>query len=66
VRRLPGRGNLAQDEVIRAFAERDNTNIVHWSRFDVGGHYAALEQPAAVVGDQRTFFAAGQGRRCGQ
>jgi pimeloyl-ACP methyl ester carboxylesterase len=44
-------------QTIRAFAERDNSNIVHWSRFDTGGHYAAMEQPAAVVGDLRTFFA---------
>ena len=43
-------------QTIRAFAERDNTNIVHWSRFDTGGHYAAMEQPAVVVGDLRTFF----------
>jgi pimeloyl-ACP methyl ester carboxylesterase len=41
---------------IRAFAERDNSNVVHWSRFDTGGHYAAMEQPAALVGDLRTFF----------
>ncbi len=46
-------------QTIRAFAERDNSNIVHWSRFDTGGHYAAMEQPAALVGDLRTFFAAG-------
>ena len=45
-------------QTIRAFAERDNTNIVHWSRFDTGGHYAAMEQPAALVGDLRTFFSA--------
>jgi hypothetical protein len=43
-------------QTIRAFAERDNSNIVHWSRFDTGGHYAAMEQPAALVGDLRTFF----------
>jgi hypothetical protein len=46
-------------QTIRAFAERDNSNVVHWSRFDIGGHYAAMEQPAALVGDLRTFFAAG-------
>ena len=44
---------------IRTFAERDNSNIVHWSRYPSGGHFAALEQPAALVGDLRTFFAAG-------
>jgi pimeloyl-ACP methyl ester carboxylesterase len=43
-------------QTIRAFAERDNTNIVHWSRFDTGGHYAAMEQPAILAGDLRTFY----------
>ncbi|WP_232498389.1 epoxide hydrolase family protein [Agromyces humatus] len=44
-------------QTIRVFAERDNSNIVHWNRFDEGGHYAALEVPDAVVGDIRAFFA---------
>ncbi|MEV1131106.1 epoxide hydrolase family protein [Agromyces sp. NPDC049794] len=44
-------------QTIRVFAERDNSNIVHWSRFDEGGHYAALEVPSVLVGDIRTFFA---------
>ena len=44
-------------QTIKVFAERDNSNIVHWSRFDQGGHYAALEVPDAVVGDIRAFFA---------
>jgi pimeloyl-ACP methyl ester carboxylesterase len=44
-------------QTIKVFAERDNSNIVHWSRFDEGGHYAALEVPDAVVGDIRAFFA---------
>jgi len=43
-------------QTIRVFAERDNSNIVHWSRFDRGGHFAALEVPELVVGDIRTFF----------
>ncbi|HEU5483455.1 MAG TPA: epoxide hydrolase, partial [Microlunatus sp.] len=45
-------------QTIRPLAERDNTQIVHWSRFDRGGHYAALEVPDLLVGDLRTFFAA--------
>lgn len=44
-------------QTIRVFAERDNSNIVHWSRFEKGGHYAALEVPSVVVGDIRAFFA---------
>jgi hypothetical protein len=39
------------------FAERDNSNIVHWSRFKEGGHFAALEVPEVLVDDIRTFFA---------
>ena len=48
-------------QTIRPLAERDNTNIEHWSEFDRGGHYAALEVPELLVGDLRTFFA---GWRC--
>jgi pimeloyl-ACP methyl ester carboxylesterase len=44
-------------QTIRVFAERDNDNIVHWSRFEEGGHFAALERPALVAGDIRAFFA---------
>jgi pimeloyl-ACP methyl ester carboxylesterase len=40
---------------IRRFAERSN-NIVHWSEFDRGGHFAAMEQPDLLIGDVRDFF----------
>ncbi len=40
---------------IRRFAERSN-NIVHWSEFDRGGHFAAMEVPDLLVGDVREFF----------
>ncbi|WP_311214084.1 MULTISPECIES: epoxide hydrolase [unclassified Arthrobacter] len=43
-------------QTIRVFAERDNSNIVHWSRFEEGGHFAALEVPSLVAGDIRAFF----------
>lgn len=45
-------------QTIRPLAERDNTGIVHWSEYDRGGHYAALEEPELVVGDLRLFFRA--------
>jgi epoxide hydrolase len=45
-------------QIIRAFAERDNANIDHWSEFERGGHFAALEVPEDVVADLRTFFSA--------
>jgi pimeloyl-ACP methyl ester carboxylesterase len=41
---------------IRRFAERDNTNIVHWSEFDRGGHFAAMEEPDLLIADMREFF----------
>jgi epoxide hydrolase len=41
---------------IKAFAERDNSNIVHWSHFDRGGHYAAMEVPDVLAADIRAFF----------
>ncbi|GAA1143553.1 hypothetical protein GCM10009651_29830 [Microbacterium natoriense] len=44
-------------QTIRVFAERDNSNIVHWSRFNEGGHFAALERPDVLAGDIRAFFA---------
>lgn len=40
---------------VRAFAERSN-NIVHWSQFDRGGHFAASDAPDLLVDDLRTFF----------
>ena len=46
---------FAEDIAIRRFAERDN-NIVHWTEFDRGGHFAAMEAPDLLVGDMRAFF----------
>ena len=52
-----GLANFANDfQSIRRFAERDHANIVHWSGFDRGGHYAAREVPDLLVGDLRMFF----------
>lgn len=31
-------------------------NIVHWTKHEKGGHFAALEQPEAFVRDIRVFF----------
>ena len=39
----------------RAWAERVY-NITHWSEMASGGHFAALEEPAALVADVRKFF----------
>jgi epoxide hydrolase len=40
---------------VRRLAERQ-VNIVHWSEFDRGGHFAALEQPALFAKDLHAFF----------
>jgi epoxide hydrolase len=40
---------------VRRLAERTET-IVHWSEFDRGGHFAAMEEPDLLIGDVREFF----------
>ncbi|WP_036567617.1 epoxide hydrolase family protein [Nocardia sp. BMG51109] len=46
---FPGAGTL------RGVAEKQNT-VVHWSQFDRGGHFAAMEAPDLLIGDLRDFF----------
>jgi len=41
---------------IRRFANRDHKNIVHWSTFDRGGHFAAHKAPDLLAGDVQAFF----------
>ena len=48
---------FAEDVSIRRFAEASN-NIVHWTDFDEGGHFAAMEKPGLLVGDLRRFRSA--------
>jgi epoxide hydrolase len=40
---------------IRPWAEKILPTLTHWTEFDKGGHFAALEQPDLYVGDVRTF-----------
>ena len=40
---------------IRTLANRA-ANVVRWTEFDRGGHFAAMEQPDLLVGDIRAFF----------
>jgi epoxide hydrolase len=40
---------------IRPFASKLN-NVVRWSEFDRGGHFAALEAPDLLTADIRDFF----------
>ncbi|HEX6569146.1 MAG TPA: epoxide hydrolase [Acidimicrobiales bacterium] len=46
---------FSTDVPIRRYAEAANT-ITHWSDFDAGGHFAAMEAPDLFVGDVREFF----------
>ena len=40
---------------IRRFAD-ESVPIVHWSEFDRGGHFAAMEEPDLFIADVREFF----------
>ncbi len=40
---------------VRSIAER-TYNIQRWSIMQAGGHFAALEQPEALVNEIRAFF----------
>jgi pimeloyl-ACP methyl ester carboxylesterase len=40
---------------IRRFADAAFPTIVHWTEFERGGHFAAMEQPDLFVGDLRAF-----------
>jgi hypothetical protein len=46
---------FAEDVAIRRYGEA-SANIVHWSDFDRGGHFAAMEAPDLLVGDVRECF----------
>jgi microsomal epoxide hydrolase len=39
----------------RAYAEA-RFNVVHYNRYDRGGHFAALEEPDLLIDDVRGFF----------
>ena len=43
------------DPAIRRLSEREH-NVVHWSEFTRGGHFAAAEAPDLLVQDIRAFF----------
>jgi pimeloyl-ACP methyl ester carboxylesterase len=50
-----GVAHFAEDIAIRRYAE-NTFKIVHWSDFDRGGHFAAMEAPDLFVKDIRDFF----------
>jgi epoxide hydrolase len=41
---------------IRRFADRDHGNIVRWTHYDRGGHFAPHDAPDLVVDDIRAFY----------
>ncbi|TCO50497.1 pimeloyl-ACP methyl ester carboxylesterase [Kribbella antiqua] len=43
------------DSTVRRLAERE-LNVVHYTEFDRGGHFAALEVPELVIEDLQAFF----------
>ncbi|MFB9274482.1 epoxide hydrolase family protein [Cohnella cellulosilytica] len=43
------------DVAIRRYAEQ-GSNIVHWSEFNRGTHFAAIDAPDLMIADIRTFF----------
>ena len=46
---------FAADTTIRSVFDPGN-RIAHWSQFDHGGHFPAMEVPDLLVGDLRVFF----------
>ncbi len=46
---------FATDVAIRRYGEQ-GSNLVHWSDFKRGGHFAAMEAPDPFVDDVRGFF----------
>jgi hypothetical protein len=46
----------------REWVERSVPNMIHWTEMPRGGHFAAMEQPEALVRDVREFFAAVRSR----
>ena len=57
--RCPTAAAVFPKEIFRipkAYAE-SRFNLVRYTRFDRGGHFAALEEPDLLVQDVREFFA---------
>jgi hypothetical protein len=46
---------FAADNLLRNVLNGDG-HVEHWSEFESGGHFPAMEAPEALVDDVRTFF----------
>lgn len=56
---MPVGASIFPKEIFRSsrrWAEKRFSNIIHWNNLDVGGHFAAMEQPATFVNELRTCF----------
>jgi len=50
-----GMAVFGADSLTRRILDPEH-KIAHWSEFEAGGHFPAMEVPALLVGDLRTFF----------
>ena len=48
--------NPFRNQIPRSFVAELPDNVAHWSVFDRGGHFPAIEEPELLVGDLRGFF----------
>jgi hypothetical protein len=46
---------FAGDDTIRSLVDPAGT-VTHWSTYDRGGHFPAMEVPDLLAGDVREFF----------
>lgn len=55
---VPMGGCIYPKEIIRVsqrWAEKRYTNVIHWTNQEIGGHFAAFEQPDLFMEDVRKF-----------
>ena len=56
---MPAAVSVFPEEVYqapRSWSERAYSNLIFYNKHDKGGHFAAWEQPALLVGDLRQGF----------
>ena len=49
-------GIPARSRPPRSLFDEEPPNVAHWSVYDSGGHFPAIEEPELLVQDLRTFF----------
>ena len=48
--------NPFRTNIPRSFVAEQPENLTHWSVFETGGHFPAIEEPELLVADLREFF----------